>query len=223
MKRIDKGSLIVSCQALKDEPLHSSKVMAKMALAAKMGGASGIRANSPRDIKEIKKEIDLPLIGLWKQEVAGYEVYITPRYADVKAVLKAGADYVAIDSTSRKRPEKLADLYNRIRNEFPDRGIVADIASVEDVKRILPLKPDFISTTMSGYTEATKDKPKPDLELVRELSQLTETPIIAEGNYQNGIQAKKAIDYGAYAVVIGTAITRPQIITEQIMTEMKEG
>lgn len=220
MKNLKENSLIVSCQALDDEPLHGSNIMAKMALAAKMGGASGIRANSPEDIKAIKEKIDLPLIGLWKNELDNYEVYITPRYQDVKAVLNAGADYVAIDCTDRKRPEPLSDIFVQLRKEFPDKGIVADISSTEDFEKIKKLEPDYISTTLSGYTEKTKNRTRPDINLVEELNKISNIPILAEGNYKNGKQAKKALKAGAYAVVIGAAITRPQVITAHILENM---
>ena len=220
MKNLKENSLIVSCQALADEPLHGSNIMAKMALAAKIGGASGIRANSPEDIKAIKNEINLPLIGLWKRELTNYEVYITPRYKDVKAVLNAGADYVAIDCTDRKRPESLPNIFAKLRDEFPEKGIIADISSTEDFNKIEELAPDYISTTLSGYTEKTQNRTRPDIELVEELNKISSIPILAEGNYKNGKQAKKALKAGAYAVVIGAAITRPQVITAQILENM---
>lgn len=220
MKNLKENSLIVSCQALADEPLHGSQIMAKMALAAKMGGATGIRANSPEDIKAIKNEIDLPLIGLWKKELTNYEVYITPRYQDVKAVLNAGADYVAIDCTDRKRPEPLSQIFTDIREDFPEKGIIADISSIEDYNEIKELAPEYISTTLSGYTEKTKNRTRPDIELVEELNKISNIPILAEGNYKNGKQAKKALEAGAYAVVIGAAITRPQVITARILENM---
>ncbi len=221
MKKLKQNSLIVSCQALSDEPLHGSQIMAKMAKAAKIGGASGIRANSPTDIKAIKDKVELPLIGLWKNELTDYNVYITPRYKEVEAVLKAGADYVAIDCTDRKRPEPLKDIFDKINKNYPERGIIADISSIKDLPLMEELKPDYISTTLSGYTNNTKDRKRPDIELVKELSNLTEIPILAEGNYKNGQQAKIALEAGAYAVVIGAAITRPQVITKRIIEDMQ--
>ena len=222
MKKIKKGGLIVSCQALEDEPLHGCEVMAKMALAAKMGGAKGIRANSPRDIQAIKKEVDLPLIGLWKKNYAGFDIYISPTFEEIRAVLDAGADYIAFDCTDRKRPEKLSSIFEKIHSQFPEKGIVADVATLGDVKGIIDLKPDFISTTMSGYTEASMGRPRPDLELIKQIKEITNIPVLAEGNYQSGKQCRNALTYGAYAVVIGTAITRPQVITKKIINEMKE-
>ncbi|HMA59695.1 MAG TPA: N-acetylmannosamine-6-phosphate 2-epimerase [Halanaerobiales bacterium] len=220
MKNLKENSLIVSCQALADEPLHGSEIMAKMALAAKRGGASGVRANSPEDIKAIKNKIELPIIGLWKNKLINYEVYITSKYQHAKAVLKAGADYVAIDCTDRRRPEPLSEIFNKLRTKFPDKGIVADISSTEDFKDIEELAPDYISTTLSGYTEKTQNRTRPDIDLVEKLNMISNIPILAEGNYKNGKQAKKALKAGAYAVVIGAAITRPQVITAHIIENM---
>lgn len=219
---LTENTLIVSCQALEDEPLHGSEIMAKMAIAAEMGGASAIRANSPKDIIEIRKAVKLPIIGLWKQETEEYPVYITPTYQHIKEVLEAGANYVAIDCTNRKRPEGLEEIFDKIRNEFPDKGIVADISCIEDVKAILQLKPDFFATTLSGYTEDSKGRPTPDLPLIKEIKDITDIPILAEGNYKTGVQAAKAMELGAYAVVMGGAITRPQNITSRIWNEIQE-
>lgn len=220
MNKLKEKSLIVSCQALEDEPLFGSQIMARMALAAKMGGASGIRANSPEDIKTIKKVVDLPIIGIWKRELEGCDVYITPTFEYARAILEAGADYVAIDCTDRKRPEPLIDIFNKIRTAFPDRGIIADIGTINDTEKILDLQPDFISTTMSGYTDDSRERLKPDLELIKELKEFTDIPILAEGNYENGYQGAEALKLGAYAVVIGGAITRPQEITRRIYHEL---
>jgi N-acylglucosamine-6-phosphate 2-epimerase len=221
MNKIIKNSLIVSCQALADEPLHGSEIMVKMAEAAKVGGAEGIRANSPADIRAIREKIKLPLIGLWKTEINGYPVYITPTYKAAAAVLEAGADYVAIDCTARKRPESLEDIFASLRKNYPDRGIVADISSLKDLEELGDLKPDFLSTTMSGYTAESRGRAKPDLELIKELKKVTDIKILAEGHYSSGQEAKLALEYGAFAVVIGSAITRPQLITDRIVSEMR--
>lgn len=220
MNKLKYNSLIVSCQALEDEPLFGPQIMARMALAAQIGGASAIRANSPQDIKAIKRLVDLPLIGLWKRKLEHYQVYITPTFADSRAVLQAGADYVALDCTARKRPEPLAEIFEKIRDAFPDRGIIADIATLNDAKKVFALRPDYISTTLSGYTEESRTRPKPDLTLIKEIKDLTNIPILAEGNYNDGVQGANALKQGAYAVVIGGAITRPQVITRRIYQEM---
>lgn len=222
MKKLNENSLVVSCQALSDEPLHGAEIMARMAVAAQKGGAQGIRANSPEDIRAIKEVVDLPIIGLWKKEMHGYEVYITPTYDQASVILEAGADFVAIDCTDRKRPQALVDIFTRIRTAYPDRGIVADIATVNDAQKVMDLKPDFISTTLSGYTKETLDRPRPDIELVKKLREITSIPILAEGNYKDGLQGAEAMKQGAYAVVIGGAITRPQNITKRIREEIRQ-
>ncbi len=221
MNKLIKNSLIVSCQALENEPLHGSEFMVKMAEAALVGGAKGIRANSPVDIKAIRENIELPIIGLWKKEINGYPVYITPTYKAAAAVLDAGADYVAIDCTARKRPESLKDIFSRLRKNYPERGIVADIASLKDLEELGDLRPEFLSTTMSGYTRESQGRAKPDLKLIKELREVTDIKILAEGHYSSGEEAKVALSYGAYAVVIGSAITRPQLITDRIVSEMR--
>ncbi len=222
MDQIPEKSLIVSCQALPDEPLYGSKIMARMAQAAQLGGAAAIRANSPGDIKAIRETVELPIIGLWKQELSNYEVYITPRYQDIKEVLAAGADYVAVDATNRNRPEELNELFAKIRTEFPNKGIVADISTVQEAVQITELKPDFIATTLSGYTAASSSRPAPDIPLVEEVARLIEIPILAEGNYKTGAQAAQALQAGAWAVVMGGAITRPRSITSYIKEEMEQ-
>ncbi|MFW5735857.1 MAG: N-acetylmannosamine-6-phosphate 2-epimerase [Halanaerobium sp.] len=221
MNKIVKNSLIVSCQALEDEPLHGSEIMVKMAEAARVGGAKGIRANSPADVKAIREKINLPLIGLWKKEINGYPVYITPTYQAAAAVLEAGADYVAIDCTARKRPETLKEIFKHIRKNYPERGIVADISSLKDLEELRNLSPDFLSTTMSGYTKESQGRARPDLKLIEELNRETDIKILAEGHYSSGQEAKIALESGAYAVVIGSAITRPQLITHRIVSEMR--
>jgi N-acylglucosamine-6-phosphate 2-epimerase len=221
MNKIIKNSLIVSCQALEDEPLHGSEVMVKMAEAALIGGAKGIRANSPADVRAIKQKVKLPLIGLWKKEINGYPVYITPTYKVAVAVLEAGADYVALDCTARKRPEKLEEIFTSLRKNYPDKGIVADISSLKDLKELGDLRPEFLSTTMSGYTKESQGRSRPDLKLIKELKKATDIKILAEGHYSSGQEAKTALEYGAFAVVIGSAITRPQLITDRIANEMR--
>jgi len=119
MRAIEKNSLIVSCQASQSDPLYGSEIMAKMALAAQIGGARGIRADSPEDVQAIKKIVNLTVIGIWKCDLVGYDVYITPTFDHAKAILESGADYVAIDCTNRKRPEDLADILSRYVRNFP--------------------------------------------------------------------------------------------------------
>ncbi|RDW20805.1 N-acetylmannosamine-6-phosphate 2-epimerase [Oceanobacillus chungangensis] len=211
-----RGKLIVSCQALDDEPLYGSEIMAKMALAADQGGAAGIRANGVEDIAAIKKEISLPIIGLIKRNYDDSEVYITPTKKEIAALIDVGVDLIALDATKRKRPngEKLEDLieYAHSRGQL----VLADISTVEEGLNAQQLGADIISTTMSGYTEYTKSKNQgPDIELVRELCKQSNYPVIAEGRISTPEEAVLLLEIGAHAVIVGSAISRPKLITEQ--------
>jgi N-acylglucosamine-6-phosphate 2-epimerase len=208
---IERNGLIVSCQALSHEPLYGSNHMAVMAKTAKEGGAVGIRANSPADISAIRQEVDLPIIGLWKKD---YEMYITPTVVDAIAVFEAGATIVALDATARPRPDGL-DLQQTIA-ELTHLGIpvMADISTYEEGVQAAEWGAAYISTTLSGYTPYSQTK-LPNLELVSRLSKVLSVPTVAEGGISTPAEARQALDYGAYFVVVGSAITRPQWITAQ--------
>ncbi len=221
LKRIEKG-IIVSCQALEDEPLHSPGIMVLMAKAAIMGGASAIRANGARDVEDIRRAFDVPIIGLNKRVIQGYQVYITPTSEDATDILKAGADVIALDCTLRDRPEPLESIFSSIRRDFPDRLIMADISSFQEAVAISELRPDFIATTLSGYTEDSLDKPKPDIELVELLSREFDIPVIAEGNYWEPEQVLRAFEAGAFSVTLGSVITRPQLITRRFTQHIED-
>ncbi|MFC4025097.1 N-acetylmannosamine-6-phosphate 2-epimerase [Oceanobacillus longus] len=213
-----KGKLIVSCQALEDEPLHGSQVMAKMAVAAEQGGAAGIRANGSDDIKAIKKVTNLPIIGLVKRNYEDSEVYITATKKEIDELLHAGVDMIALDATRRKRPndENLYDLINYIKQQGV--LVLADISTVEEGLRALEDGADCVSTTLSGYTSYTKSEAcGPDIGLVEELCRLTSQPVIAEGRVNKPEEVSMLLEKGAHAVVVGSAITRPQHITEKFV------
>ena len=221
VRELPRRCLVVSCQAEPDEPLHGSETMAKMAKAAVMAGAKGIRANTPEDVAAIREVVDVPIIGI-KKDRSLKGAFITVRKRDVDELVRAGADYVAIDSTRRERPERLEDLFGYIRRKYPGVGIIADIADSEDAFRVAKLKPDFISTTLSGYTEYSKNRPKPDILLVEELSKKLDIPILAEGNYKSPEHVRMAILRGAHAVVVGSYITRPQVIARDFSSALKD-
>src|SRR6056297_576293 len=212
-----KNALIVSCQAEENEPLHGSQHMQRMALAAVQSGAKGIRANSAIDVQAIKEVVDVPLIGLIKDRNREYQAFITTTEEQVQALIEAGVDFVAIDSTRVSRPVPLKTLYGYIKKHYPQIGIVADVADIKDAEMIIPLKPDFISTTLSGYTDYTEHRNKPDLNLISEIRHITQIPVIAEGNYNEPFQIRQAILRGAYTVIVGGAITRPQQITRRFV------
>ena len=230
MKQIDvlhslNGQLIVSCQALKEEPLYGSDIMAKLAIAAKRGGAAGIRANTVEDIIEIKNAVDLPIIGIIKQVYEDSEVYITPTIKEIRALHNIGVEIIATDFTNRTRPDgiELIQFYNQIRGEFPDQIFMADISTYEEGIMADKMGMDIISTTLSGYTNYSSKVDGPDLELVNRLSKKVNIPVICEGKIYYPSQAKSALDSGAYAVVVGGAITRPMEITERFIKEINGG
>jgi N-acylglucosamine-6-phosphate 2-epimerase len=209
-----RGGLIVSCQALAGEPLHGAEIMARMARAAQIGGARAIRANSPPDIQAIMAAVELPIIGLFKEELAGFPVYITPTLAHAKAVAAAGAQIIAIDATNRPRPEAagLAGFIAAIHIET-ERPVLADVSTVEEGIAAQAAGADLVSTTLSGYTEYSPRQDEPDIALVAALAHMLRVPVLAEGRYRLPEQAAEALAAGALAVVVGGAITRPQGIT----------
>ncbi|MDN6580704.1 MAG: putative N-acetylmannosamine-6-phosphate 2-epimerase, partial [Tetragenococcus koreensis] len=152
-----KGGLIVSCQARKGWPMYGTEIMVAFAKAAEQGGACGIRATEPQNIQAIKKAVDLPMIGIFKQWYTDYEVYITPTYESAAAVIEAGADIVAMDGTQRKRPndEALKSIIERIHKNYPEILVMADCDHLESGKYAQECGADIVSTTMAGYTEAT--------------------------------------------------------------------
>lgn len=214
--------LIVSCQARVGWAMYGSEIMAAFAKAAQEGGAAGIRATGVDNISKIKECVDLPMIGINKQFIDGYDVYITPTYESAKAILDLGIEVIALDATSRVRPnnEKLEDIVHKIRVNYPDVLIMGEVSTLEEANAILPLNFDLISTTLSGYTEASKEVRNVNLELIKEIKQITEIPIIAEGKIKNEEEARLAIEAGAFSVVVGTSITRPEIITARYVQEL---
>lgn len=214
-----RGGLIVSCQALKEEPLYSSYIMSRMAFAAKEGGAIGIRANTVEDITEIKKVVDLPIIGIIKEVYEGSEVYITPTMKEVDALVACGVDIIATDCTMRKRPDgkTLDEFFKEVRVKYPEQLFMADCSCYEEGMHAAELGLDIIGTTMNGYTEYTKGAKLPNLELMRHLVETCGKPVIAEGGIWTPEQLRGALDTGVLAAVVGTAITRPRDITKHFM------
>lgn len=213
-----RGRLIVSCQAQPHEPLHGAEIMARMALAAKQGGAAAIRANTPGDICAIRAAVRLPIIGLYKVDVPGYAVYITPRVEDACAVAEAGAEIIAVDATARPRPEfdSLAAFIAAI-HDATGRPVLADISTYNEGVAAEAAGADLISTTMSGYTPYSPQLDAPDIDLVAALSKTLSVPLLAEGRYHTPAQVQAARKAGALSVVVGGAITRPQEITRRFV------
>lgn len=216
-----KGKLIVSCQALEDEPLHSSFIMGRMALAAKMGGAAGIRANSVEDIKEIRKNVDLPIIGIIKRDYPDSEVYITPTIREVDELMEVKPEIIALDATFSKRykDETLEELFREIKRKYPEQLLMADCSTKEELIFADALGFDFIGTTMVGYTKQSCDIKieQDDFAFIREMLPKLRARLIAEGNINTPGKCKRVMELGAFAVVVGSAISRPQLITKQFV------
>ena len=217
MKSILPRGLIVSCQALKDEPLYGGDTMPKMAEAARRGGAVGIRANTVRDINAIYKHLRgaLPIVGLIKQTYGDSPVYITPTLKELKALIRSKCDVIAIDATLRPRPngESLEELvkYARAHSQKP---LLADIATFDEAVNAEKLGFEYVSTTLRGYTEETKGIQIPDLSFCKQLvDTIKQSVIVVEGGVHSFDTLNSILDLGIDHVVIGGAITRPQQIT----------
>ena len=219
-----KDGLIVSCQALEDEPLHSSFIMSRMAYAAMLGGACGIRANSINDIIEIKKLVPLPLIGIIKKEYADSPVYITPTMDEVDALAGCGCEIIAMDATDRPRPkgETLTAFFANTRKKYPKQLFMADCATYEEGMAAAAIGFDLIGTTLCGYTESSKHDSVPNYEMMSSLVKNCNKPVIAEGNIWTVEQLQLAKKSGIHAVVVGSVITRPMLITKRFVNAMKE-
>ena len=220
MKEI-KDSLIVSCQALENEPLHSSFIMSRMALAAKMGGAKGIS-----DIHEIKKVVDLPIIGIIKKDYPGTSVYITPTMKEVDDLVKEGVDIIAMDATFSKRlnNESIDEFFEKVKNKYPQQMFMADCSTIAEAIHADKIGFDFIGTTLVGYTPQSKgDKIEAnDFEIMREIIKEVKHPVIGEGNLNTPLKARRALELGCYSVVVGSIITRPQVITKSFVDEIEK-
>ena len=216
-----KGNLIVSCQALADEPLHSSFIMGRMAIAAKEGGAVAIRAQGVSDINEIKEVTKLPIIGIIKKNYDDSEIYITPTMKEVDELLGTGCEMIALDATKRKRPnnENIKDLVDAIHEK--GKLAMADVSTFEEGIEAERIGFDCISTTLSGYTPYSKQSNSVDFELLEELVKTVKIPVICEGRINTPEELKKAFDLGAYSAVVGGAITRPQQITKRFTDILK--
>lgn len=212
-----KGGLVVSCQALKDEPLHSSFIMGRMARAAKEGGAVAIRAQGVEDIIEIKEVTNLPVIGIIKKCYDDSPIYITPTKEEVDKLLKTKCEMIALDATDRIRPngESLKELIDYIKSN----GILvmADISTYAEAINAEKLGADCVSTTLSGYTDYSTQGDGPDLELIKRLSNDLKIPVIGEGKINTPEELRQAFLSGAFSCVVGGAITRPQLITKKFV------
>lgn len=213
-----KGQLIVSCQALPQEPLHSSFIMGRMARAAKEGGAAGIRANTKEDIKEIQEVTGLPIIGIVKRDYPDSAVYITPTMKEIEELMEVKPEIRCHRCHRSPAPWKYdaGGLFHQIKEKYPEQKLMADCSTIEEALFADELGFDFIGTTMVGYTPQSKGLKieENDFEILRTILKKVKHPVIAEGNVNSPEKAKRVIELGSYAVVVGSSITRPQLITK---------
>ena len=219
-----KGGLIVSCQALPTEPLYDSYIMSKMAWAAYLGGAVGIRANTVVDIKAIKEKVDLPVIGIIKKDYDDSDVYITPTMDEVDALVEVGCEIIAVDATNRLRPNGVTfeEFFRAVRAKYPNQLFMADTSCFEEGKLAAELGIDLVGTTMAGYTPYTKGRKLPDVELIEKYVSELDVPVIAEGGIWVPEDLKNVYKAGAFSAVCGTAITRPMDITKRFVKALGE-
>jgi Putative N-acetylmannosamine-6-phosphate epimerase len=216
-----KNGLIVSCQVQHDDPVYSEEFVVKMAIAAQWGGAVGIRANSPEQIRNIKKVVDLPMIGLWKIWHDDTDVFITPTLEAAKAVWDAGAEIIALDCTDQITHEgrPAYELLPIVKKEIPEALIFADVSTYDEAARAVEMGADIVGPTLYGYTESTKDIELPDL---REFARMCrdfgdKACMIMEGHIYTPEDAMKCLYLGAHSVVVGSAITRPHLTTKRFV------
>lgn len=218
-----KRGLIVSCQAVKGEPLYGYGIMHLFAKAAKEGGATGIRALVD-DVDSIKNEVGLPIIGLVKEIYDDSEIYITPTKKEIDRLLATKCDVLCMDATLRSRPEgeTLEGLYEYARANANGREIMADVSTLEEAINADKLGFDYISTTMRGYTPYTTQYEIPDVDFVAEcLKHVKNAKVIAEGGVFEVGHMEAISKVNPYAVVVGSAITRPKVITERLLGALK--
>ena len=216
-----KGKVVVSSQAMPDEPLYKEDCMLAMMASVVNGGAGGLRVAGARDVRNAKKHFNIPVIGLTKPEKLPENwkeiVYITPGLKEVQALIDAGADVIAFDGTSREHDnctlEEIIELIHKA-----NRLAMADISTVEEGINCAKLGADIISTTLAGYTlESGEPTEGPDYKLLEGLVKTIDKPIVLEGRIWEPKEVKKAFEIGAHCVVIGSAITRPQLITKRFI------
>ena len=221
-----KGKLIISCQAVKGEPLYveEKSIMYLMARAAKQAGTPAIRTSSIRDVIAIKEETGLPVIGLVKVKYEGFESYITPTMKEVDDLVAAGSDVIALDCTNQKRGDgkTISEFITEVRTKYPDAILMADISTYEEGVNAWKLGVDIVGTTMSGYTSYTTKTEGPDFELIKKLVETVDIPVIGEGRVHYPEQAVEVLNAGAFAVVVGGAITRPLEIAQRFMKAVEE-
>ncbi|OOV11952.1 N-acetylmannosamine-6-phosphate 2-epimerase [Deinococcus sp. LM3] len=205
-----RGGLVVSCQAHPGSPLREPFIISRLALAAQHGGAAGLRIQGFADVQAVRAVTDLPLIGLTKTDREDTSVYITPTAEEAVHLAKLGCEIVALDATLRPRPEPLQGIFAAVHEA--GALVMADISTLEEAQAAMALGADIVSTTLSGYTPYSRQLGGPDWTLMNELRE-AEVPFVAEGRLHSPAEATQARRQGAVFVVVGSAITRPDVIT----------
>lgn len=203
-----RHGLVVSCQAPVSSPLHNPMVIAAIAQASLQQGAVGVRIDTPAHVSAVRQSTNAPIIGIWKRQFDGSEVYITPQFEQAEAIAQAGADIIAIDATQRPRPggESVAMLIDQIHDRL-HKPVMADVATLKEAIAAVEAGVDVVGTTLYGYTAETRHLAPPGWDLLTEMVHQLSVPIICEGGVASPEMARKALELGAYAVVVGTAIT----------------
>lgn len=211
-----RNGLIVSCQAKPGSPLRDPQVLSAMAQAAEIGGAAGIRANGVEDVSAICAKVKIPIIGIYKLIIPEYDVFITPTLESARQVVNAGASILAMDATNRERPDSLS-IPEAIRLYKGELGVpvMADISTLEEGLAAAEAGADIIATTLSGYTAYSTQRETPDFAIISRLAARIQTPVVAEGRIVSPEDARRALESGAYAVVVGTAITAIDWVTQR--------
>lgn len=222
-----RGGLIVSCQAKEGEPMRDAAIMAVVAQTVVQAGAVAVRVNLPDHIRAVRALVDVPIFGIYKQVYSDSDVYITPTLREAEAVVASGADVLTVDATRRARPNgQTLQAFVRELKAMTDRPIMADISTLDEGLEAAALGVDFISTTLSGYTPYSLQTDAPDLALVAALvaalAKAVSVPVIAEGRIHTPAEARQALDSGAFAVVVGSMITRPGHITSYFLRGLRD-
>jgi putative N-acetylmannosamine-6-phosphate epimerase/predicted NBD/HSP70 family sugar kinase len=212
-----RGRLIVSCQAFETSPFRDPASMARFARAAVQAGARGIRANGPEDIRAIREAVDVPIVGIWKQTQLDGEILITPSLERAGELVEAGAGLIALDCTARGQRYGALDRLRRIRKQL-GVPVLADIATIEEAVQATEAGADAVLSTLRGYTDETRHVTRFEPSFVAELVRALRVPVIAEGRIETADQIREALAAGAFAIIVGAAITRPEVITQKLVS-----